>query len=349
MGGSEREPVGVLLVGSVPLSGSEDVFRMAGSLLGGHLRRIPDGETGARSIWIAWQHKIFEAHPDFELEPPPAGQYAPLPRFRLREGVDGTALRLPSLGYAAAAKDSFEAFKRLKAQGVVPDGVRFQVSLPTPLAPVSQFVSHRDKATVEPAYEAAMSREVEEILAGVPHDELAIQWDIAVEMGIWEGLGGPFFEPWFDDVKPAIVERIARMSRLVPDSVELGIHLCYGDFGHEHFVQPTDAANLVEMANAVSSAVTRPIEWIHLPVPRDRADEAYFAPLGRLQLHPETELYLGLVHATDGVEGTRQRIAAAQQVAADFGVATECGFGRRPPETIPGLMQLHTDVAAPVR
>jgi len=32
-----------------------------------------------------------------------------------------------------------------------------------------------------------------------------------------------------------------------------------------------------------------------------------------------------------------------------FGVATECGLGRRPPETIPDLLRIHSEVAAPVQ
>ena len=40
-----------------------------------------------------------------------------------------------------------------------------------------------------------------------------------------------------------------------------------------------------------------------------------------------------------------RRLAAAKQVVTDFGVATECGFGRRPPETVPGLIDLHFEVA----
>lgn len=83
-------------------------------------------------------------------------------------------------------------------------------------------------------------------------------------------------------------------------------------------------------------------------VPRNRMDDAYFAPLRHLPLHPETEMYLGLVHFTDGVEGTRRRIAAAQKVVADFGVATECGMGRRNAATIPELLRIHSEVAAPV-
>lgn len=83
-------------------------------------------------------------------------------------------------------------------------------------------------------------------------------------------------------------------------------------------------------------------------VPRNRTDDAYFALLRRLRLHPETELYLGLVHFTDGVAGTRRRIAAAQKVVADFGVATECDMGRRNSETIPELLHIHSEVAAPL-
>ena len=51
---------------------------------------------------------------------------------------------------------------------------------------------------------------------------------------------------------------------------------------------------------------------------------------------------------TDGVEGTRQRIAAAQQVVSNFGVATECGMGRRPPDTVPALLEIHAAVSEPL-
>jgi hypothetical protein len=37
-----------------------------------------------------------------------------------------------------------------------------------------------------------------------------------------------------------------------------------------------------------------------MPVPKGRTDDAYFAPLDNLRLHPETKLYLGLVHRCDG-------------------------------------------------
>src|SRR5215813_14884154 len=63
-------PEGVHLVGSVPLSSSEEVFRTAAEGLGDRLRRVPDGETGPRSDWIVWQYPVLSARPQFEVGPP---------------------------------------------------------------------------------------------------------------------------------------------------------------------------------------------------------------------------------------------------------------------------------------
>ncbi len=82
-----------------------------------------------------------------------------------------------------------------------------------------------------------------------------------------------------------------------------------------------------------------------MPVPRNRADEAYFEPLKRLKLRPETALSLGVVHYTDGFEGTMKRLATAKKYAGNFSIATECGFGRRDPRTISELLRIHAPVA----
>ena len=37
-----------------------------------------------------------------------------------------------------------------------------------------------------------------------------------------------------------------------------------------------------------------------------------------------------------------------ERAVAAFGVATECGLGRRPPETIHDLLRLHAQIAAPI-
>ena len=98
------------------------------------------------------------------------------------------------------------------------------MSLPTPLAPISAFVALDDQGVVERAYEAAMRLELERILADIPHDQLAVQWDTNFEFGMLEG----DVPAWFADVEGGILERLIRIGRLVPPDVELGFHFCLG-------------------------------------------------------------------------------------------------------------------------
>jgi SAM-dependent methyltransferase len=250
-----------------------------------------------------------------------------------------------ALGYAEAAIASYRVFARLKRDGLVPVACRFQVCLPTPLAPISAFVVPEHQALLERVYEEGLLGELRLILREVPHDQLAVQWDTNFEFGMLEGV----FPVWFDDVKGGILERLLRLSRQVPADVELGYHFCYGDVQHRHFKEPADAAKLVDVANALAASLGRPLNWIHLPVPRDRVDPAYYAPLAELRLRPETELYLGVVHHTDGVEGSARRMDAAGACVTGFGIATECGWGRRAPATIPELLRIHRELSAPVQ
>jgi hypothetical protein len=137
-----------------------------------------------------------------------------------------------------------------------------------------------------------------------------------------------------------------RLAEHVPAGIELLFHFCYGDAGHRHVVEPTDMGDMVEFANRLSRQVTRAIHLVHMPVPRNRADEAYFAPLERLKLEAGTELCLGLIHHSDGVDGTMRRLATAKKFRSAFSLATECGFGRREPATLPQLLRIHAQVAA---
>ena len=97
---------------------------------------------------------------------------------------------------------------------------------------------------------------------------------------------------------------------------------------------------MVEIANATSAGVPRPIQFFHMPVPKGRSDDAYFTPLDNLRLHPETELYLGLIHHDDA-GGDMARLAAARRHASVAGVATECGMARGDPARLPSLLASH--------
>lgn len=337
-------PRGAHLVGSVPLVGSEDVFRSVATILPQHLRRTTDGETGGRSAWVGWQFDTFAKHPSFEVLPPPPGKYAVPTAIRLRDGVDPADLTVGPLGYAAAAEKSFAEFMEFKEAGVLPEHIRFQVSLPTPLAPIIVLIAEEARAAVLPAFEAAMLRELDMILEAIPHEQLTIQWDVCQEVGVREGVyDAPFNDPGDD-----VLDGLERIAGPVPADVELGYHLCYGDYGHEHFKQPADTAVVTRLANEIAERVAHEVGYVHLPVPRDRSDAAYFAPLADLSLDAQTELYLGLLHFSDGVDGARRRIAAARSVIGEFGVATECGLGRRPRNTIIPLLRLHREVAQPI-
>jgi SAM-dependent methyltransferase len=337
---AEYSPVGIHLVGSVPLGSAEEVFRTVAATVGDRLRRMPDGETGPRSDWILWQYPVFSSRPQFEVGPPGEDSYRTLPTLRLRSGDTGAGLTFDNLGYADAATASYRRFAQLKRDGVVPAHVRFQLSLPTPLAPVTAFVAAEHRAQVEPAYEARVLEELGTILGAIPADQLAIQWDARLEFAMLEGIT----DSWFGEVRSGVLERLLRLSRHIPAQVELGFHLCYGDETHGHFVVPQDARKMVDVANALASSLGRPLNWLHMPVPRDAGDE-YFAPLADLRLDPATELYLGVLHIEDGVDGARGRIATARRHVDAFGAASDCGWGRGGSTAVDILLELHRDVS----
>ena len=345
-------PRGALLTGSVNFDDAEKTMRTVAEILGAHVARIPDGEVGKRFHWIMFQPDVLGQAPGIErvgAEPIPFAAGLDARPLRIADGIDPAGVELPPLGYADAARESYALFTRLREEGAIPAGIRFQVSLPTPVAVISSFFSGEDRIAIEPVYADALLGELEQILEEIPHEDLAIQWDVASEMGILEGASGygTVMQGWWTGgVLGGIVARLAALVDAVPPEVEVGIHLCYGDAGEKHFVEPADTANLVRVANAVLAAAGREPSWLHLPVPISRDDEAYFAPLAELADVPE--LYLGLVHREDGAEGARARIAAAQKVLErPFGVATECGIGRAPEGTTEGILRTHVEVSDP--
>jgi hypothetical protein len=336
-------PRKVHLVGSVPLADAAAVFETVGSILGPRIERIPDGETGERSGWIRWQEKVASGHPALEKEPAPSvsDTGATRPRHQPRPGIAPEAIEFGPLGYAAAALASWRDFRRLKQAGGIPAQARFLVSLPTPLAFFRNFISEPVQPVLERAYERRMLAELREIAAAVPARELAIQWDAAFEMIIIE----KGTRTWMGDSRAAFAQRLIRLGEAVPAGVDLLYHLCYGDIGHKHSIEPATTANLVELSNRVAAGIGRPIQLIHIPVPRDRDDAAYYAPLADLRLAPPTQLCLGLIHLTDGVAGARRRMARADRHVGGYAIATECGFGRRAPETVAPLLRLHAELA----
>jgi hypothetical protein len=337
------------LVGSVPLGSANEVFETVSAALGPRIKRLPDGETGERGDWITWLEPVFSEHPALQK----SGEFFRVhasgtgrERYTLRPGFAADDIRFDNLFYADIAQRSYAEFKRLKAAGKIPSGTKFQVDLVPAHSVIWLFLVEALHAPLDPIYNDALKREIDRLAAAIPHEELAIQFDVASAVfARLERNEASSYGSTKAEMQEKFSNILIDLGNRVPPGVDLLYHLCYGDSNHRHVVEPTDMGDMVEFANRVSREIKRPVQLVHMPVPRNRADDAYFAPLQRLALHPETELCLGLVHYTDGIDGSKKRLATAKKYAEDFSIATECGFGRRDPRTIPELLRIHAEVA----
>ena len=245
-------PSSVHFNGSVNLPDAETVMREISARIPVGVRRMTDGETGERNYWILFQHRKFLAMEElesvgsgeaYETEDPDAPTMS---RMRLADGVEADEIEWPNLGYADAYVESFAVFRALTQDGTIPPDVRFQLQYPTPIASMAGVIVPEQLPAVTASYEAALFRDLDRALATLPHDRCAVQWDVAVEFALLEGAYGP------DSRLPlhAITPGLTRCVDQVPDDVSVGMHLCYGDYGHQHFTQPDSLATQVRVVNA---------------------------------------------------------------------------------------------------
>jgi hypothetical protein len=333
--------------GSVPLPNCEVVFRTLNREVGRFLRRMPDGETGERTLWIKFQQKMLLEHPAIELD-------ATQPTLPVRQ-ADGTVhrhiqlMRLkPSVnvesvefdtGYDRAAVGSYQTYRSLREAGIISPEIRLQVALPTPMATGLMYVSPIGRKDYLRAYERSLVNALQRIVSAIPHSELSIQFDVCQEVLLFENYF-PVREP---NYRAAVFEQFARLGAAVPNDVELGFHLCYGSPGDQPLLRLADASALGELMNGIADFVQRPVEFIHIPVPR-RADEAFYKPLADWRRPPQTRLYLGLLQFDDDT-ANRKRIDLARRAMGVFGVGAECGFGRTDPARVPTLLAGHRAAA----
>ena len=344
--GTANKPI-VHMVGSLPFNDAANAFRTISEKLGHCMERIPDGETGRRSRWISFINDQLKENPDLEVDP----TIAPFPfkqwdgkvvyeiqRIRLKNDVNPGSVRFAT-GYADDAIRNFEIFTQLKAEGIIRSELKYQICMATPLAVTYNFISPNAYAAFLPIYSKHLREEFTRIAATLPHEEISYQWDVCQEVLMWEGY---FDQP--TSYKEQIMASLASIGDLVPATIDLGYHLCYGSPRDEHMLQPKDMAIMVEMANGIFQSVERPIQYIHMPVPKDCNDTLYFRPLDELALPAGTALYLGLVHEGDP-EGNAVKLASACNHAKVTGVAAECGLGRGDPDALAEVMEQHRRLA----
>jgi len=324
----------LLLVGSLPADSTETALREAAEFFGDLVFALPDGETGARGGWVSYERERLVRPNEGvvtlqETESPtglPRHAYE-TPVFGIRPGV--TELHWDSWPRIDDAIESYATFSKLRSDGVIPAGLRYQVGLPFPASALNAFKADytADYPIAERAFEDLVARELRRLTAAIPPGDLALQWDMAYETqdlegvlawtpeGAWERFAGP----------------VTRLSRLVPDEVLLGYHLCYGTFPEWPMYEARDMGLLVRMANFAVAESGRTVDWLHLAGPRylRSEDRSFFRPLTDLE-PGDARVFLGIVLPIDGTAGLRRRVTTASRYIDDFGVAMYCGFGRQP-------------------
>jgi len=343
----------LLLVGSLPADSTETALRTAGELFGDLVFALPDGETGPRAAWVGYEReRLVRPNPGVDTvaetaSPTGIPRHAyETPVFRIRPGVTG--LHWDSWPRIDDAIASYQVFRRLRGDGVIPAGLRFQVGLPFPSSALNGFKADfgGDYPTAERAFGDLVARELQRLTSAIPPEDLAIQWDVCYEVldlegvlawtapGAWERFAGP----------------VRRLTRLIPGEVLVGYHLCYGTFPEWPMYEARDMGLLVRMANYAVANSGRQVDWLHLAGPRylRSEDDSFFRPLAGLE-PGDARVYLGIILPLDGVPGMRRRKDTASRHLADFGVAMYCGFGRQPGRDAAETLRDHQQTALAAR
>jgi hypothetical protein len=223
-------------VGSSGLSSADETLRKFATLP--HVKRLPDGEPGKRSNFIGWQVELFQ--PFIALLNSRGTTHT---EAATDEEVEDALQRFQSFEceYDTEALASYAKFKQLREDGLLPENVRFQVCLPTPLTVTVLCFRPEVSARVEQAYQTAMLRALRRLQDKIPAENLAIQWDAPFEFAVLEkadfatpvtkSMGVSRSEAssfWLEGTVGSIAPRLARLGEAVDDGVELGYHFCYG-------------------------------------------------------------------------------------------------------------------------
>lgn len=348
-------PRDVMLVGSVPLKPASAVFdAVCNHGLAPLMHRIPDGEQAGwdSPFYALGRQPFFEFAGKKRMTLRASTFFATMemPYVKLKDGIRPEDVEM-SLGIADNVMKSYGEFRTAKAQGRIPEASRFCATFPGPgtcFAPVLL-----PSAQLFPIAERVYRKEIDKVLAAIPHEELAIQLDLAVETEGEEYLRRPqdYEMPIFEHFDWALEDTIgmvANVANHIPADVELGFHLCA--LYHIDESQGQDLNVHVDVANLLAQKIRRPIGYIHIPtVPTHDGQD--FEKLKRLKLHSETKLFLGLIHAEDGQEGAVRRVRAAAKSCADFGVAAFCGLAQpsrkefERPHTVGEIFDMHRHAA----
>jgi hypothetical protein len=332
-------PSALFLPGSLPTQTAEQSFRTFGRALGQWLNYMPDGEVGTRRYWIdGVAFRVFNGHPEIETikyPSPENGVEKWWPRgrhdefgFRVRPGVKNVRFGDPGwrLGFARDAVNSYALFRYIKKDGIIPQGVRFQVCIPLVFSAVRFFFPDEDVEKVGPGFTEATRAEVAKIVEMIPNDDLAIQFDLAVE--------NRYVDTALDEHGPEAAKKegarvcapLADICSAIPPAVHLGHHMCFGTLNGWPSRTPPTLAGTIILANSAIAASGRKVDFVHIPTLAS-SEDAWFAPLKDLKADG-ADIYMGAIHHLHGPGGMGDQLRVMKKYLSDFGLGSPCGFGR---------------------
>ena len=152
--------------------------------------------------------------------------------------------------------------------------------------------------------------------------------------GAWERFTGP----------------VGRLTRLIPEEVLVGYHLCYGTFPEWPMYEARDMGLLVRMANYAVANSGRTVDWLHLAGPRYLRSEDAGSSSRWTTWSPATPAssWASCCRST-GSRACGAAQATASRYLADFGVAMYCGFGRQPGKDGTETMREHARVVRSIQ
>ncbi|KIX02975.1 uncharacterized protein Z518_06525 [Rhinocladiella mackenziei CBS 650.93] len=335
----------VHLVGSFPAPDAATAFSICCTALKGRLTAVPDGEPGWRwNFTIGLVQKKAMENPamgkiwreyDEKYDPLPVQDMPEDEAAPLRELIKSTSWKL---GYAEDAAESYKTFCKLREEGVIEEHVRFQVCLPG-MSSFAIFVKPAFQYLVEDlAYQVLMA-ETGTIVAAIPSEDLAVQFDIASDYIKNEAQQDPSylstlredFHPPKEDAMERYASQYAGLIDKVPVEAHTGLHICVGNINNKPVLAPRDMKVMVTLANRIVRKASRPVQWVHFGCLPEWKDATPYEPLSKLDKN--LAVYLGLVYPDD-LGGAKERVAAAKKQLGDFGIAPPCGLGRTSEEGV---------------
>jgi len=300
------------------------------SILGPHLRTLPDGETGERRNWVISIINGLQSHPDLELRKPGDwSDYDKTPVVRIRKGRTLLGANL-DFGHVDAVRDSYPVFEQARAAAGRPD-LAFQEGVPGDfdlamftLGPVGALRHRR------PFTEATVA-EIRGVGALTGSDTL-FQIEVPVELVLLAKAPAA--------ARPALAKVLARpitrLAAAAPEHTRFGVHLCLGDMNNRAFGTMDDVTPLVLLANAITGGwpAGRRLDILHAPfAAADQpatTDAQFYAPLTSLKVPEGVRFAAGFAHEAQSLaDQLTIRSMIDDLLHREVTISAACGLGRR--------------------